>query len=312
MRAVAATRYGGPDTYTITDVPDPSTGPDRIVVKVTAASINPVDYKILAGALDGAFPVVWPLVPGWDVAGEVVAVGPAVSALRPELVPGAKVFGYARMDFVGAGTWAQQVAMPMRGLALAPQNLDAAHASCLPLAGLTAYQLLTEAVDVQPGERVLIHAASGGVGHLAVQIARSLGATVIGSASAKNQDVVRSLGADAVEYGDGLPEQVRNLAPDGVDAVLDLVGGLAIEQTPGLLKSSGRWATITDAARASELGGTYVFVRPDPAQLAELARLADSGAVVPRVHATYGLGAVSDAVNESMRSIPGKVVLTVD
>ncbi|MFA7267632.1 MAG: NADP-dependent oxidoreductase, partial [Candidatus Nanopelagicales bacterium] len=299
MRAVAATQYGGPETYSVSEVPDPTTGPDRIVVKVEAASINPVDYKILAGALDGAFPVVWPIVPGWDVAGEVLAVGPAVSALRPELVPGAKVFGYARLDFVGAGTWAQQVAMPMRGLALAPQNLDAAHASCLPLAGLTAYQLLTEAVAVQPGECVLIHAASGGVGHLAVQIARSLGATVIGSASAKNQEFVRGLGAQAVEYGDGLPAQVRELAPDGVDAVLDLVGGLAIEQTPDLLGPNGRWATITDATRAAELGGSYVFVRPDPVQLAELARLADSGAVVPRVHAVHDLDAVSEAVTES-------------
>lgn len=311
MRALAVAEYGGPETYAIAEVPDPSTGPDRIVVKVAAASINPVDYKILAGALDGAFPTIWPLVPGWDVAGEVIAVGPAVRALRPELVPGAAVIGYARMDFVGAGTWAQMVSMPMRGLALAPKNLDASHASCLPLAGLTAYQLLTEAVEVQPGERVLIHAASGGVGHLAVQIARSLGATVIGSASAKNQDFVRSLGADAVEYGDGLPTQVRSLAPDGVDAVLDLVGGLAIEQTPGLLRPGGRWATITDAERAGELGGTYVFVRPDPTQLAELARLADRGDLVPRVHATYDLDAVGDAVNESMRSIPGKVVLAI-
>lgn len=311
MRAVAISDYGNPGSYRLQDVADPTAGPDRVVVEVQAASINPVDYKILAGYLDGLFPTIWPIVPGWDVAGTIVEVGPAVAVVRPDLVPGAKVVGYARLDFVGAGTWAERVAVPMNGLALAPRNLDAVQAACLPLAGLTSYQLLTEGVNIQAGETVLIHAASGGVGHLAVQIARSMGATVIGSASAKNQDFVRSLGAQPVEYGPGLPEQVKALAPLGVDAVLDLVGGEAIEQTPQLLREGGRWASITDAARAAELGGNYVFVRPQPDQLAGLSRLADAGQLVPHVASVHSLEDVNAAVTQAQNGVRGKVVLQV-
>lgn len=292
-------------------MPDPTTGPDRVVVAVHAASINPVDYKILAGYLDGAFPVIWPLTPGWDVAGEILEVGPAVALTRPELIPGARVFGYARMDFIGAGSWADKIAMPERGLALAPTQLNLTEASCLPLAGLTAYQLLTEAVDIQAGERVLIHGASGGVGHLAVQIARSLGGIVIGSASLANHDFVRSLGAEPIEYGSKLPDLVTAIAPEGVDAVIDLVGGIAIDQTLEVLRPGGRWATVTDAQRAAELGGSYVFVRPDVSQLVRLAELADSGTLIPHVQSAHPLVDVNTAVAEATRGPRGKVVLTM-
>lgn len=311
MKAIATYSYGGPDACQLMDVPDPTTGPDRIVVRVAAASVNPVDYKILRGDLDGVFPTIWPLVPGWDVVGEIVEIGPAVSVVRPELVPGATVFGYARMDFVGAGTWAELVAMPLRSVALAPSDLEPASASCIPLAGLTGYQLLTEGVEIQPGEVVLIHGASGGVGHLAVQLARSLGAKVIGTTSPKNADFVRALGAQPVEYGAGLLTQVRALYPDGVDCVLDLVGGEAIEQTPSLLKSGGRWATITDATRAAELGGKYIFVRAEAGQLTELARLADCGELVPHVAQAFTLDQASEAVKSAIAGVRGKVVLVV-
>ncbi len=307
MRAVALDQYGSPEDLAVREVEDPKTGPDSVLVRVGAASINPVDYKIAQGALDGGFPVLWPLVPGWDVAGEVVGLGPAVRGLEV----GQRVFGYARKDHLGGGTWAELVAVGARGVAAAPSSLDDVGASCLPLAGLTAWQSLVEVLQVSDGDTVLIHAATGGVGHLAVQIARSRGARVVGTCSARNADYLESLGATAVEYGDGLVERVRAVAPEGVDAVLDLVGGPALEASGGLLSAPGRLVSIVDADTVQRLGGTYVFVRPDVAQLGELARLADAGALVPHVQSTHALDAVAAAVAEASSGVRGKVVLTV-
>jgi NADPH:quinone reductase-like Zn-dependent oxidoreductase len=307
VRAVALEQYGGPETLAVREVPEPKVGPDSVLVRVAAASINPVDYKITQGYLDGAFPVLWPLVPGWDVAGEVVGVGPAVRGVEV----GQQVIGYARMDHVGSGTWAERVALPLRSVAPAPSSLDAAAASCLPLAGLTAWQSLVEVLEVGEGDTVLVHAASGGVGHLAVQIARSRGARVVGTASARNHAYLSSLGAEPVVYGEGLADRVHALAPDGVDAVLDLVGGAALEASPGLLRTPGRLVSIVDADTVARLGGTYVFVRPDAAQLTGLARLADEGRLVPHVQSTHPLDDVAAGVQEAVAGVRGKVVLTV-
>jgi len=306
VRAVAMDGYGL-EALEVREVDDPVVGPDSVLVRVAAASINPVDYKIAQGHLDGGFPSVWPLVIGWDVAGEVAALGPAVRGLEV----GQQVFGYNRKDHLGGGSWAELVAVPARGLAAAPSSLDAVAASCLPLAGLTAWQSLVEVLAVQEGETVLVHAATGGVGHLAVQIARSRGAEVIGTCSARNLDHLTSLGARALEYGDGLADRVREVAPDGVDAVLDLVGGDALTGSPDLLKAPGRLVSIIDADTVHALGGTYVFVRPDAGQLTELARLADAGTLVPHVQSTHPLDDVRGAVEEAMAGVRGKVVLTV-
>ncbi len=306
MRAVAIDSYGGPEVLRLQDVPDPKVGPDSALVEVAAASINPVDYRIMQGYLDAAFPVVFPLTLGWDVAGKVVAAGPAVRSVHV----GQDVIGYARMDFVGAGTWADRVAVPARGVAPAPPSLDAAGASCLPLAGLTAYQSLVEVLQVGQGDTVLVHAASGGVGHLAVQIALAQGARVIGSASARNADFLRGLGAEPVEYGDGLVDAVRALAPHGVDAGLDLAGGPGLEQFPELVRTPGRFVSIVDADAVQRLGGTYVFVRPDAGHLGQLAALVDAGRLQPVVQATHALADVRTAVEEAMGGVRGKVVLT--
>lgn len=307
MRAVALEQYGGPETLAVREIDDPKVGPDTVLVEVAAASINPVDYKIMQGYLDGAFPALWPLVLGWDVAGRVVGHGPAVRGLEV----GQRVFGYARKDHLGGGSWAERVAMPARCVAPAPASLDPVGGSCLPLAGLTAWQSLVEALAVGPGETVLVHAATGGVGHLAVQIARARGARVVGTCSGRNTEFLRSLGADAVEYGEGLGDRLRSLAPDGVDAVLDLVGGEALLGSPDLLRSPGRLVSVVDAETVHRLGGRYVFVRPDAGQLGELARLADAGDLVPHVHSTHPLDDVRAAVAEAMAGVRGKVVLTV-
>lgn len=308
MRAVAADEYGGPEVLRVREVDDPKVGPDYVAVRVHAASINPVDYKIVEGGLDAFFPVLWPLIPGWDVAGEVVGVGPAVRHVDV----GQQVFGYARKDVVGAGTWAERVAVPARGVAAAPAGLDAVSASCLPLAGMTAWQALVEDLDVGDGDTVLLHAATGGVGHLATQIAVARGARVVGTCSEPNHAFLRELGGEPVTYGDGLAERVREVAPDGVDAVADFVGGGALGASDDVLRVPRRVVSVKDPSAAAERGGTYVFVRPDVAHLAALAELVDAGRLAPHVQSVYELDAARDAVEEaSGGKVRGKVVIRV-
>lgn len=308
MRAVVVDEYGGPEVLQVREVDDPKVGPDYVLVRVGAASINPVDYKVIGGHLDAAFPVVRPLIPGWDVAGEVLAVGPAVRHVEE----GQQVVGYARKDLVGTGTWAEQVAMPARAIAPAPPQMDAVPAACLPLAGLTAWQSVVEDLGVGQGDTLLIHGATGGVGHLATQIAVARGARVIGTCSEPNHEFLRDLGGEPVTYGVGLVDRVREVAPDGVGAVADFAANGALEASDDLLRTPGRVVSVLDPQGARERGGTYIFVRPDVAQLRELATLADDGHLTPHVQSVHDLDAVRDAVAEaSSGSVRGKVVLRV-
>ncbi|MFJ4880618.1 NADP-dependent oxidoreductase [Streptomyces sp. NPDC088745] len=307
MKAITYSSYGSPDVLEYVERPEPKLGPDSVLVKVKAASVNPVDWKILGGYLDPALDAVFPVVPGWDVAGVVEKAGAAVT----EYAPGDEVVGYVREDLVGRGTFAEYVAAPVRTLARKPANVGFEEAAGLPLAGLTAYQALVKSLEVRAGETVLVHAAAGGVGSLAVQIARALGAEVIGTASERNHDYLRSLGAKPVTYGDGLEGRVREIAPDGVDAVLDLVGGDALQVSPSLLAPGGRLASVADGA-VTGLGGSYVFVRPDTADLTELGALVERGELKVEVASVYPLEKAADAFRESMGGhTRGKIAIRV-
>lgn len=308
MKAITYSTYGGAEILELTEVDEPKIGPDWVKVEVKATSVNPVDWKIATGGMDAMLDTFFPVTPGWDVAGVITAVGPAVTTLTP----GDEVYGYVRKDAVHGGTYAEQVAAPIRTVAKKPTSLSFAEAAAVPLAGLTAYQSLIHVLKVGAGETVLIHAASGGVGSFAVQIARASGATVIGTASEANHDYLRELGAIPVAYGDGLVERARAECPGGVDAVLDLHGGdLAV--SPELMNdaSSGRLASIIDP-QVKELGGAYVFVRPDVDDLAALAALIDDRRVSVEVAATFPLAEAADAWRLSQDGhTRGKIVITV-
>jgi NADPH:quinone reductase-like Zn-dependent oxidoreductase len=308
VKAIVMSQYGGPDVLKFTaDAPEPKVGPDFVLVRAKAAGVNPVDWKIRKGDLDGLFETDFPVIPGWDVAGVVERTGPAVS----EFSPGDEVIGYVREDHVGRGTYAELVAAPVRTLGRKPSRLSWAEAAGLPLAGLTAYQALTKALAVTDDDVVLIHAAAGGVGSLAVQIAIAKGARVIGTADPRNHDYLRELGAEPVAYGDGLLDRVRRLAPGGVSAALDLVGGEALDVTPELLTASGRWASIIDPS-VTDRGGRYVFVRPDPYDLSTLANLADDGRLTVPVAKTFPLAEAAEAHRLSEEGhTRGKIVLEI-
>ena len=306
MRAVVYTEYNG--ALELTDVDEPKIGPDWVKVAVRASSVNPVDWKIATGGLDALLDTYFPVVPGWDVAGVVEEVGPSVT----ELEVGDEVFGYVRKDAVQGGTYAEKVGAPIRTLAKKPASASFEEAAAIPLAGLTAFQALVHHLDIGADDTVLVHAASGGVGSFAVQIARSLGARVIGTASEGNHDYLRDLGAEPVTYGDGLVGRVRELAPDGVTAVLDL-SGADLDTTPAVLAegSQGRVASSIDAG-VKEMGGRDVFVRPDADDLDELAALFDEGALAVEIAQTFPLAETQMAWDLSQEGhTRGKIVITV-
>ncbi|WGW14145.1 NADP-dependent oxidoreductase [Saxibacter everestensis] len=307
MKAVTYHRYGNPDVLGVTDVDEPKLGPDSVKVAVRAASINPVDWKVMAGNLDGVIDVFFPVIPAWDVAGVVEQPGPAVT----EFAIGDEVIGYVRKDYVQGGTLAEKVAAPVRTLARKPRNLSWEQAAALPLAGLTAYQVLVHALKVAEGDTVLIHAAAGGVGSLAVQIAATRGARVIGTASAANHEFLRSLGAEPVEYGADLVDNVRGKAPVGVDAIFDLIGGDTLSLTPRLLADGGRVASIADP-QVKQYGGNYVFVRPDASDLTALTELVEAGDLRIEVAESFPLSEAAAAYRKSMEGhTRGKIAITV-
>jgi len=305
MRAMTYDAYGDPSVLRLTQQPRPRLGPGEVLVRVRSASVNPVDWKLMSGGLDAVMDVRFPVVPGWDVAGVVEAVG----FDTPEFVAGDEVIAYARKDYVHGGTFAEYVTVPARSLAPRPRSLSWDEAAGLPLAGLTAWRVLKR-LGVGEGDTVLVHGAAGGVGSIGVQLARSLGARVIGTASEPNHDRLRELGAEPVTYGDGLADRVRALAPEGVDAVADFVGGV-LDTTLAVLAEGGRHASIADASVA-QAGGSYVWVRPDGVELAELGDLADAGALAVPVARTFPLEELADAFRYSAEGhAAGKVVVRV-
>lgn len=306
MRAIAYVRYGGPEVLELLDLPTPKVGPDSVLVWVRATSVNPVDWKVREGYLDTLMDPVFPVVPGWDVAGVVERLG----LDTPEHAVGDEVIGYVRTDVVHGGTTAELVAAPVRTLARKPSALSWEEAAALPLAGLTGYQALRR-LGVSERDTVLIHNAAGGVGHLAVQVARAFGARVLGTASPARHEYVRSLGAEPVPYGEAMVEAVRRLAPDGVDVVLDLVGGGVAATTAQVGTPYVRLASVADGD-VRRYGGVSVWVRPSSADLAALAALAQQGEVRVDVAETFPLERTADAHRLSASGhVQGKVVVRV-
>ena len=307
MRAAVYDTYGDADVISVREHDEPPVGPDTVLVRVKATSVNPVDWKIRLGYLQAAYPHHLPIIPGWDVSGVVEAVGPAVVT---GIEVGDEIWGYVRRDDVQWGTSAELVPAPERTVARKPASLSFEEAAAVPLAGLTAYQALVEALDVKAGERVLVHAAAGGVGQFAVQIAAARGCEVVGTASPKNHEMLRSLGvSEVIDYNDG-PVSKQLSAP--VDAVLDLVGGDALEDAPRQTDDSSRIVSIVDAQTVLGLGGRYVFVRPEREHLDALAALADEGKLRVDVAEKLPLERIADAhlLSESGHT-RGKIVVTL-
>lgn len=313
MRAIVIDEFGGPEKLRLDDVPDPKVGPDTVLIRIQAAGVNPVDTKVRGGYLEPAFPHHFPLIPGWDAAGTVEAVGPAVV----DLLPGDAVFAYCRKTEISGGTYAELVAVPAGAVTRTPDRASMVQAGGIPLAGLTAWQALVEGARLERGQTVLIQAAAGGVGHFAVQIAKALGARVVGTASPRNHDWVRALGADAVVdyHEDDLAGALRDAAPEGYDGAFDLFGGDELRVARDILKPGGHIVSIAQpdpAQGRDDVRGRYTFVRPSARELGELAILVDEGKLEVEVMRSFPLEQAADAhrlVEEG--HVRGKVVLEV-
>lgn len=312
MKAVTFQSFGGPEVLEIVRVPRPEPAPTEVLVEVRAAGVNPVDWKARAGAgipgvLGGP-----PFRIGWDVSGVVVATGLGVT----RFVVGDEVFGMPWFPRP-AGAYAEYVTAPARQLAHKPTSLSYVEAGALPLAGLTAWQLVVDTVRLKSGQRILIHGAAGGVGHLAVQIAKAFDATVFATARDEQRNYLRDLGVDQVI--DYTTEPFEDMVSD-LDAVLDFPGVYA-ERSLRVLKPDGIFVSVPPSPALKEIGehaaaagrrATGFLVEPDQVGLEELAILVSEGDLRVRVAKVFELDAVADAhrFGES-GAANGKIVLHV-
>jgi NADPH:quinone reductase-like Zn-dependent oxidoreductase len=301
-KAYAYTAFGGPDVETFLDLPIPSPGPGEVLIRVRAAGVNPVDWKKRTGYRPAGVPAPeLPAVFGGEAAGVVERVGADVTAFAP----GDEVFGQAL-----TGGYAEYTLLPAAITARRPPGVSFEDAATLPIAAATAYDALVQ-LDLPPDSTLLITGVGGGVGVVAAQIAHRHHLTVVGTASAAKKDFAESLGAIPVEYGEGVADRIRAAAPQGVDAILDLVGGEALEQVAPLLADRARLVTAADRATVARLGGVPVERARNRAVLEQLAAWVAEGVLDPRVAEVFPL----DEAPEALRRVEagharGKVVIT--
>ncbi len=307
MKAVRIHQFGGPEVLRLEETPMPEPADGEVLIRVQAASVNPVDYKIRNGGYPRVKQDQLPITMGRDVAGVIERCGRAVDGFSP----GEAVFALLPQ---GRGGFAEFVAVTSTDCAKAPERIDATQAAAVPLAGLTAWQGLFDQGDLKGGERVLIHGAAGGVGHFAVQFAKAKGATVIATARGEDRSFLQSLGADEViDYETGRFED----AVEPVDVVFDLVGGQTQDRSWRVLKAGGAMISTLQApspekAAEHHAKAAHYMAEPNGRELEDIAALIDQGEVTPMIDRIYDLEAAVEAEtrleNEHVR---GKIVLEV-
>lgn len=280
MRAVIIDEYGGSDVLQEKTIDRPPLLDNQVLVEVKATSVNPIDWKLREGHLQSMYPFEFPIVLGWDVAGVVKDMGAHVK----DFEIGDRVF--ARPDLTRNGTYAEYTAVDELLLAKIPENLSFEEAAAVPLAGLTAYQCLFDALELMEGQKILIHAGAGGVGSYAIQLAKLKGAYVATTASKKNHDYLRNLGADeCIDYHSQDFEEILS----EYDAVLDTIGGNVLSKSMRILRKGGSLVSIVEhpnekEANRNRITEKYLWINPNREQLMELAKLLEKG----RLKATVG------------------------
>jgi len=310
MQAMLVYGYGDPSAMRMERVSRPMLRPGDILVRVQAASVNPVDWKICDGLLQDKLPMALPFIPGGDFSGTVEAAGTSDASFTK----GMAVFGMTSTPGYRAGAFAEFVAVRADDIAAKPGSLSHEDAAAVPLAALTAWQALFGCALLQAGQRILIHAGAGGVGGFAIQFAHQAGALVTTTTSAANADYVRALGAtDIIDYRSVAFEDGRR----DFDAVIDLVGGETQARSYAVLRRGGvlvnAWGAIMqDRAEAAGVRGVKVAVVPDGAQLARIAAMIDAGRVRVSIARRFALADCAAALDESRGGhVRGKIVLRV-
>jgi len=304
MKAIRIHEYGDASTLKLEEIPHLSIADDQILVRIHDVGVNPIDWKIRQGYMRQVRPATFPITIGQDFAGEVVEVGKAVN----QFAVGDNVFGFAQ------GTYAEYAAAPLCTVAAIPKSIDFATAAALPTAGLTALQIIRDIVAAKSWIRVLIHGAAGGVGSYASQIAKNLGARVIGTATGADIEYLQSLGvSEVIDYK---RERFEDKAAE-VDAVVDLVGGETLARSYAVVKKGGVLATTVQtvdesAAKRAGIRAVQVVMKRNAADLSELVRLVEKGALKPRLDKTMRLSEARQAqeLSETGKT-QGKVILKV-
>ena len=301
-RAFVFREYGGPETQSFVELPMPVPGSGELLVGVRAAGVNPADWKFRAGYMSTFVPLQLPAVFGSELAGVVEQLGEGVEGFAV----GDEVFGSP----VG-GAYAEYSLLPIAAAARKPAGVSFVAAATLPVAAATAYDGVHQ-LGLGRGQVLLVNGVGGGVGVAAAQIARGLGVEVIGTASAGKKEFVESIGVTHVPYGDGVADRIRTVAPDGVDAIYDLVGGDALRSVAGLVKDPSKLITAVDPATASEYGGSPVERARNSQVLDAVAVLVESGSLNPFVSKVFPFDEAADALAlVEAGHAQGKVVLEI-
>jgi NADPH:quinone reductase-like Zn-dependent oxidoreductase len=308
MKAIRIHSYGGPEVMVEENAPRPEPSSGEVLIEVHAAGVNPIDWKVREGYAKGWLKHKLPLILGWDVSGVIVELGEGVKGFRK----GDEVYG--KLDTGHDGAYAQYAVSNIENIALKPKTLDHIHSAAVPIAALTAWQALFDLGNLSSGQTVLIHAAAGGVGHFAVQFSKWKGARVTGTASQRNEEFVRKLGADVViDYTAGKFEDEIS----GVDCVLDTQGGEVLERSLTVLKKGGIVVSTLAEPLAEGLArynvrSAHVVARSDSRQLVQIAGLIDAGLVKPVVEMVLPLAEARKAHEISQAGhVRGKIVLTI-
>ncbi|MGN8245932.1 NADP-dependent oxidoreductase [Cellulomonas soli] len=300
MRAARFHQFGEPQVLTVEDAPAPHAGPGEVRIRVAAASVNPIDWKLRAGHLEAVYPVDLPAIPGRDAAGTVDEIGEGVTDVQ---------VGDAVWGLGGLAATSAELAV-LSAYAPVPSTWSLEQAAAAGLATATAAGALDALGDLQ-GRTLLIEGAAGGVGSAGVELAVARGATVIGTASERNHEFLRSLGAIPTTYGEGLKDRVAALAPQGIDAVFDTAGSGSLADLIEIVGDAGQVVTVADYTAAS-LGARLVSAENDSARLRAAAELGEQGAYTPRVERTFPLAEIADAhVYVQGGHTQGKVVITL-
>jgi NADPH:quinone reductase-like Zn-dependent oxidoreductase len=308
MNAIRIHNYGGPEVLQYEDAPCPRVKNGQVLIRVHAAGVNPLDWKVRSGSLNGFIQHKLPLIPGWDASGVVENVGPGVSRFKK----GDEVFAMA--DPTRDGAYADYVAVRGTALAIKPKSLHHVRAAATPVSALAAWQSLFDLGQLQFGQRILIHGGSGGVGHFAVQLAKWKGAYVLATASSNNQQLLRELGADeAIDYTTQKFEDVAH----NIDIVLDTIGGETQERSWLVLNKGGALISLVQLPseeKANRFGvrGITSSVQPDGAQLRAIAKLIDSAKLRPAIDRILPLSEARRAHELSQNGhARGKIILRV-
>lgn len=318
MKAMTLNNFGGPDAFELREVPKPAPGPGQVLVRVHATSINPLDYQVRRGDYPDLVPL--PAITGHDVSGVVEEIGAGVTAFAP----GDEVW-YTPQIFQGAGSYAEYHVAAESIIAKKPAALSHLEAASLSLVGGTAWEALVVRAGLRVGETILVHGGAGGVGHVAIQLAKAIGARVLTTARTANAEFVRSMGADAVidyENEDYVEAVMRETDGRGVDVVFDTIGGDTLARSPDALAQLGRLVSIVDIAQPQNLINAwgknasyhFVFTRQNRGKLDELGALVERGQLRPHVGATYSLAdiALAHARLESRdNGLRGKIAIAV-